>query len=201
MAGKQLAERVSLCHPRLLQPCQRAFKPGKDDGVGGGARLFILDRFRQFEHPAQGEQPVGARRRHAELFLQALGQPRQVLEESLIDDRLHLQADLDDCQRRLDIAAGKPLLDRLPGRRLDPLEARRQAQPRLDTLAIHRLYFPRDHGARLAGGRPCKAGHALQSHDYVPPSLTRRYCCAGAGSALPPAALAASSACFFSKAR
>ena len=80
-------------------------------------------------------------------------------------------------------------------------------------LAVDRLDLPCDRQPRPIGGGARKAGHALQGHRPAPPrSVAAAYCAAGSSGAagagaagsLPVAsapAFAASSACFFSKAR
>ncbi|OWK20520.1 hypothetical protein AJ88_29665 [Mesorhizobium amorphae CCBAU 01583] len=74
-----------------------------------------------------------------------------------------------DGQRRLEVAARKSLLHRLPDGRLQPLEALRQPQPDLDALAVNRLDLPGDRGALVFGDRARKTGHALQIHDARTP--------------------------------
>ena len=94
-----------------------------------------------------------------------LRQAGEVLQEGFVDDRLRLRSGgAADRQRRLEIAARKSLLDGLPHRRLQPLEARRQPQPHLDALAVDRLDFPGDRRAVMFGDGAREAGHALQCH-------------------------------------
>ena len=68
-----------------------------------------------------------AARRHsaacAKLLFQALGESGEILQEGFVHDRLELQRRPGDGQGRLDIAARKTFLDRLAGRRLQPLES------------------------------------------------------------------------------
>ena len=97
---------------------------------------------------------------------QCSGYAGQIPQEDFVDHRLHLLAgSAADGQGRLEIAARKPLLQRLPDRRLEPLKTLRQPQPDLDALAVDGLDLPGDRGAVVLADGACKSGHALQIHD------------------------------------
>ena len=67
MPGKDRAECGALAAPRLLETGKGSLKRRQDGGIGRGARLVALQNLGRFEHTAQRQQSVGARRCDAEL--------------------------------------------------------------------------------------------------------------------------------------
>ena len=161
MAAQDRIELSTLVATRLFKVGKRCIEGGKDDRVGGGAHLVGLQYLGRVQHAAQGKQAVRTGRCDAELLDQAPGKPGENLQEFHVDDGLRLLAGMHDAQRRLQIAARKPLLHRLARRLFDSLEPGRQAQARLKALSVDGFDFPRDRRPVQLRACPREAGHAL----------------------------------------
>jgi hypothetical protein len=156
------AQRLALGLARLDQTGEALFQAIHDHRVDRRPLLFRLDRLGHVEHAAQGKQSVGAGGGRAILLDKAGGKLGHVAQEIFVDDRLHHSAGrAADGQGRLHIAARKALLDRLPDRRFEALEALRQAQAHVDALAVDRLHLPGDRRSLVLGGHAGEACHAL----------------------------------------
>src|SRR5262245_14442289 len=157
-------ERFALMSPHLRETAERRIEAGQHRSLCTAPLIFAFLRIDDFNHAFDAQDSVKPRRFGRDPAGEVLQRRQDCREHVFVDPHYWCDALAGNSERSLQRSAceffGRPRAYRY----LDRVPSRRQSQPQIQVLGIHRFYFP----SPRIGGRPALAagesGHAGKCH-------------------------------------